>query len=274
MRGYAHTQYLILIAGIAFLQSAFCESPYINRMPVSASLIFVQRPNGYHDSDYLYREYFQPLDHQIQLNYLDQWRYHDMQMPFASMAWKHEHLSVGTMDYYRHAPAEETVRKTFASAVLRLRFDAAIRSYVTAPGRAPELRRVHQAIENMRNVTINTGGKGNGGEFRVGYDVFSDASKLEYSAGSLEAGLYYSEFLSSFSQLNRQMELMSMRLRAIVGGGLPTASFGYQLAGTALETGLSKPLSTSVEAQIVSVQPLRKEAAPPQSIECRLIYNF
>lgn len=241
-----------------------------------AGMETLYRPSHYQEETQFYQDYFAPFDRRIVKDYSDRWQYHETQINYyASTSWRFEHISPGSMN----GPYEASVREEFARQVLRQRIDAAIRKYFEAPERARDLKRARKALDETKNYKVSLssappGTKEQRAEMRVGYDVFTDVSKIEYLQGPMQVGFYYPRFLNTLMGAPSSGEPLSMRLGADFGPSFPRTSLNYRLNGDSLETSFTKNLARNVDGQLLSAQPLRTRPNLYQTYEARVIFRF
>lgn len=231
----------------------------------------LKRPAHLRSSRTLYTEYFQPLDQNISSEYRNNWAFRDLQTTLPMTPSNYEYLALGGSDYGERDPGEQKFRSEFAQRVLRLRIDRAVRTYLESQDRPQFLRKGHNAFFQMRDMPLRFSQDESRGELRVGYDVSTDSSKLEYVRGSLEAGLYQPQLLSSLMG-QYPMNQTRLRVRTEPGLGLPNTALAYQFSEGLLEAVLTKPLSPSVIAEFSSAHPVGGQK--PTSVVMKMIYNF
>lgn len=229
----------------------------------------LKRPSDWKDEDAVYKEYFSATDERVKTTYNDRWHYQEMQLPYASTSYHHEHLDIGSTNYYGHAPYEGDVRHDFAQQVVRLRVDSAIRTYFAPKERGGAIKSAQQTLTKLGNLPLKVSDAKGGGEFRIGYDVFSNSSKLEYVQSGMQAGLYQSTFLGTAGRF----DAMTFRMTANPGLGLPSARLNYAMDGSVVEGGLSKPLSSSVTTDLISRHPVHSPVIP-HSYQLVVSYRF
>jgi hypothetical protein len=227
------------------------------------------RPKEYKDEDAFYREYFAPTDAKVEREYMDRWRYHDTQINYTGAYRPVEHLAIGTCD----TSYEADVRRQFAEQVMRMRMDAAVRTYFAPSDRAAGFKSAEQALNKVKSMPIRMGNNPSSGEMRFGYDVLSDASKLEYKQGAVQAGFYHPHLVGALSGGQSKIDLLSMRMTANPGKGLPSASMNLAMNGNLVEASIAKPLSPTVTTELLSRYPLRDQTIPC-SYMLRLTYRF
>ena len=213
-------------------------------LPPLGTLELVDRPAGYRDEDSFYREYYSALDDRIEDAYLDAWTYTE-----KPASWHND----------------------FAQQVLRLRVDATWKSYFAPKDRAVTLKRVHKVIHEMRDMPVRLSDEpgGGGGELKFGYDVFTDASKVEYSHGALQAGVYHPHLMSALTGSKPALDVLSLRVSY---SGMRLA---YTVGGDSVEAAVSRSLAEGVSGEIVSSHPLRQDVPGLQSrYELRLSFGF
>jgi hypothetical protein len=229
----------------------------------------LKRP-GLFAEDKFYREYFAPTDARVEREYLDRWRYHEAQSHYNGPAQNHAFLSLGSRDYFGNGPYEGDVRHDFAQQVLRLRAEAAMRVYFAPKERAGGLKSAQATLSRAKENPIRVSSSDpKAGEFRVGYDVFTGYSKLEYASPRVLAGLYTSRLVGALGTA----DYLNFRVTASLGDGMPVCSLAYPLNGSAVEASLSKSFSAEVATELVTRHPLRDQSIPSYG-ELRIVYRF
>jgi len=262
---------LSLLPALYFPDSVKAEDRKVAATPPPATLT---KPSHWREEDQFYRDYIFPLDEGIQRDYRGRWDYHDQQVAYAPMEWRHEHLSIGSLDYYGRAPFEGDVRNQFAVQVLRMRIDATIRKYFATPERAPALKHVH---ESVRRITEKVGNypvrisESRKDEFRMGYDVQSDSSKIEYLSGGITAGLYHPKLVTAMFG-GYSLTGFSLAFSTPLGGILPSLSLGYAWSATDFSAGLNKPLSSTVNTSFSATY--SAESFMMRTYSVQLSYSF
>jgi hypothetical protein len=221
----------------------------------------------------LYLQYFSATDPSIERQYLDRWTYHEQQIQYGATAWRQEHLSIGSRDVYGRAPYEGDVRRDFANHVLRVRLDAALREYFKNNAVAKTAVKAQQTVNQLKSMPVKVSSKPGGGQFQFGYDVQSDASKIEYWQTGFNAGIYHPHLLSALTGTARFDEL-TLRVGLSISPELPAAGFSYQPGTTVLEVGLSKALSRQISTRVVQITSKRPEIAPPAEYRMEVSYQF
>lgn len=239
----------------------------------SPAFAFLNRPSDYKDEDAFYREYVAPTDAKIVRDYTDRWHYQEMQVLYASTTWNYEHVSIGSQDFLGQGQYDGFVRGQFAQQVLRIRGDAMIRAYFAPNDRAADVKTAQRALNSIKSVPLRVSSDKQGGEFHFGYDVFTDSSKLEYTQGSVQAGLYHPHLFGAFTGAAGKLDALNLKMSAHTGVGLPTANLSYYMNGSAIEGSVSEPLSPVVLAELVSRQPLRDQTIT-HTVGVRVTYRF
>ena len=221
--------------------------PLASAIPVSSP--FAPRPVGYRDDDWVYREYVSGKDSHVVRRYQDRWAYHNTKTPFAGVSVAHEHLDIGSLE---HAPSESDVRQQFAQEVFRVRVDHAFRKYFESEDRAPSLRQASHALQKARDYRLIKSDVDESirREFIVGYDVFSDQSRIEYLHGSLFAGFIHPHLAGSLFGGAKDMYLHFGVIP--VGTVLPGTRFAYFMGEQRIEARFTRPLSSSLSTVVTS----------------------
>lgn len=232
------------------------------------------KPSPLAPEDAFYRRMFSKTDDGIYRQYQDRWSYHEMQIRYAATEWNYEHLSIGSLDFYGRAPYEGDVRREFAQQVLRVRLDSALRESLKGTEGARAVQKAQQAVDQIKNApVVKVGGGEHPGEFRVGYDVLSDASKLEYVKGEWLAGIYHPHLLSALTGQRAGQPDLSLRLSAAFKHPLPSASISYQPGTRLVEASLARQLSRTVATRVLSSTPTSGGAAV-SSYRVEVSYQF
>lgn len=231
----------------------------------------------YEDPDKFYKTYFGKTDAQVKSMYESQWRFHEMQVPYAITSWRYEHLSIASLDFYDRAPYEWQVRQEFAAQVLRMRLDSGIRAAlyeVKNPILTKSYAKFKNTMEQINNYPLRLSNKkdSKAGELRLGYDVLSDASKIEYVQGVVETGIYHPKLVglitNQYSWTNA-----NVRLSTNLGAQVPRVSLSVPLHRNTVEGSVSKSLSNSVSASLATAQPW-KDQNSSHSYTAQIAYSF
>ncbi len=204
--------------------------------------------------DWLYRDYMSSSDGTVAKSYADTWRYHEMQTRFSPHEQNEEFQQMGSLTLIN----ESEMRSQFASGVLRTRIDSVVRNAFT-PRNVPEhlkrqVQRIQQKLDQVKNTTVSFSKAKNAPRMQMGYDVLLDFSKVEIIADSWNAGVYHSNFVSSFSGGALQDALV-LRVSASLGRDLPAATITYLPYGDAVQGSLSRWLSPKLNASIATTIP-------------------
>lgn len=243
------------------------------------SPLLLKQKSDFEEQDKFYKEYFSKTDKQISDIYLSRWQYHDQQVPYAMTTWRHEHLSIGSLDYYSRAPHEKDVRQEFAEQVFRMRTDAGIRAFLynlKSPTLAKVAKSYQKTMDAIRSYPLRLSNKkdSKSGEFRIGYDVLSDSTKFEYVEGPVEAGLYHPALIGGFITHSRPgWEITTLNVSSNFGKEAPKATLSAPLSANTVEASLSKALSPSVSARLLTAKPLRDQTQPHR-YEASVAYTF
>jgi hypothetical protein len=234
----------------------------------------LNEPSPLEPEDAFYREFVAGGDARVEREYQDRWAYQEKEMPYAGIRNGNEHVTLGTTETFGHGPYEGDVRRQFADRVLRIRTDAAIRAYFAPKDRAGGLKSAKQAIDKVKSVPMKLGGGENPGQIYMGYDLFTDASKLEYVKGSLRTGFYHAHLFSALTgRQNNKLDSLSWQVSASVGQGLPSTNLIYALNGSAIEGSIGQQLSRTVTASIYSRHPVQDQTIP-HSYQFTIGYSF
>lgn len=232
----------------------------------------LKRPDHYRDGDFVYTEFFSSADDTIKREYMDRWSYHEQRIPYSLTSWKHEHLSIGSLDYFDRAPYEGTVRNDFAARVLRLRLHTALTQYLARPEHAV-LRHAERAMREMQSVSLgdrNPHDDDPPTELRYGYNLWEDCSRLEVATKATSFGISHPELLTQLTdgRIGRNLQLW---VRTETGLGVSTALV-YHLTKNLFEAGLSRILAPGVVGDVSTSQLLY--GPPARSVRMQVGFQF
>jgi hypothetical protein len=230
------------------------------------------RPPAVEPADKIYRDYFAGADEAIRLTYLDRWRFHELQSAYFLQRSNQVHLDIGAISNSNVGPLESDVRNEFARTAFRMRLESAFRQFL-AHERAAGVRRAHKAVENLKAQNVRVSDEPGAAEIRMGYDVLSDTSRLEYVKGTLGAGLYHNAFLTAVSGSRPFSESLSLRVWKDFNNGLPSPYLSYAVGGRYVEAGLSKYFQPTVRGEVIAVKPTAGSGAS-DSVLLRMTYTF
>ena len=203
--------------------------------------------------DEVYQSYFQGSDGRIAVLYQDQFEHHEKNLPFRSSSWRGEFISnsiqSGSVQY------DWQVREQFARQVLRLRLDQGLREYAKTLSQSKLIAGATNALEALQNVSVNVESEDgeSSGQVRMGYDVLSDSSRIEYIGGAVDIGIYKSQFLGAPGNMHATL----MNVSSELGPELGRATVSMPLSGETVQTSISKQVTTGIAASISSTQPLK-----------------
>lgn len=218
--------------------------------------------------DVVYRSYFEGVDGRITTLYQDQFSQHEQNLPFRSSSWRGEFISnsisSGGVQY------DWQVREQFARQVFRMRVDQGIRETLKNLRQSPAIAKAQGAIESLQNVSVSVSDSDGrtAGQLRMGYDLYSDSSKLEYVGGSVDLGVYKNGLLASPGNMSATLMNVSSDLGASVGRG----SLSMPLSGDNIQASISRQVSKSVSTSISSTQPLK--ARQDSSYYWQMAFSF
>lgn len=206
-------------------------------------------------SNGFYNAYFGNLDGKISLLYREQWGFHDQNLPFRSSSWRGEFISnsaaSGTIVY------DWQERESFAKQVFRMRIEQGLREGLNSLKRSEVVAKAQGTLDSLRDVSITTAQQSDGSkaQLKLGYDLLSDSSKLEYVGGSVDVGIYKNRMLSNPTDQSSALMTMSTGLGPLLG----RASVSMPLSAQQIQTTVSKQLSSTVATSVSSTQPLKAQ---------------
>jgi hypothetical protein len=212
------------------------------------------------DDDAFYKTYFSQPDDGIARNYQNAWRYHEIQTQYAPLQTTTQFYAMAPMTGPGAlSPVEKDVRAGFAQSVLRLRMDTALRSAI-APVGVPRAARQHLqtvqgGLNKIKNASVAFSPERGAPRLQMGYDVFSDASKVEVVTERWGAGIYHAHLMGCVSGANVAADAFALRVTTSALA-LATASLAYLPNGKAVQAAFSRPLSRRVTAQLSTSQPV------------------
>lgn len=223
-------------------------------VPVGRSVVHVVAPPQLETPKDFYLTYFGSLDYTFYKDHLDAWNYHYIQRQFAStISERSEHLKVGSSKFR----SVEEVRREEAERVFRIRVDRVFRKLFE---KSKSSQKVQQVVQKMKNVRIGlTGADGaKVTEFHVGYDIFTDGSKIEFVGSGISAGFYHPYLLGSLTQSKPSTgSAATFRVSANLEK-LPNPSVSYKLSGEAIDISVAEAVSSNVSIMLSSQYPLRR----------------
>jgi len=240
-------------------------------------LLYAPKPAKYrNDKHYLYKNYVVQGDGQIQSDYQKNWAFHESIVRYHSTSWKHEYFEMGTMNTLGNAPHEGEVRQLLAQKVLRVRFQNGVDKFLESFAYSKNIKQAQQAIKKINSMPIfGSNANPTSGKLTLGYDIFTDASKVEYVMGKTTAGLYYPHLLESLTGgPSASAQVLTFRLRTPLGRNLPMASLDYVFGQGTLATGLHHTLSPGLSASIINTRPITGNSTSPDSYWVYLSYWF
>jgi hypothetical protein len=135
-----------------------------------------------------------------------------------------------------------------------MRIDQGVREYLKNMKQSETLAKAQGAIEALQNVSISSSEEsGSKAQLRLGYDLFSDSSKLEYVGGIVDFGVYKNRMLSNPTDGSSAQMTVTKDLGEDVG----RASVTVPLSAENIQTSISKQLSSTVATSLSSTQPLK-----------------
>lgn len=238
--------------------------------------LFAQR-SQFEEQDSFYKTFIAKTDNQVTEMYKSRWWYHETQENYGLTATTDEHINFASTNNFGKGEKESDLRSGLATQVLRMRIDAGIRAAL-AEVKNPKIQKaqkgIKQAMDTMNNYPLRLSSKpgSRAGEFRLGYDVLSDSSKIEYAQGLVEAGVYHPKFSGLVTQ-QQSLEIANLSVGTNFGGTAPKATLSMPLHRNSVEASLSKPLSDVVNARLTTGQPLRDQSVAHR-YEAQIAYSF
>ncbi|NBX82322.1 hypothetical protein EBQ90_04435 [bacterium] len=249
---------VIQILILVFSSSGFSAIHRPEKMPQKSPLFFenarqlVTKTENQKPEDNLYQTYFGGIDNRIALLYRDQWGHQEQSLPFRGSSWRGEFISNSVNSGTTTYDWEE--RQRFARQVFRMRIDQGVREYLKNMKQSETLAKAQGAIESLQNVSITSSEEGGSkAQLRLGYDLFSDSSKLEYVGGVIDFGFYKNRMLANPTDGSSALMTMTKDL----GDSIGRASVTVPLNAEHIQTSLSKQLSSTVATSLSSTQPLK-----------------
>ena len=161
-----------------------------------------------------------------------------------------------------------------ASGVLRERLHLILEETTRASDGQRALDKAKAAIINAGQVTIKptvTQPHEIPTEWRMGYDVFTDAAKLECRRGVFSAGVYQPAFFGNAPKGQAFFDALNIRMATEFPQTSSSAYLAYRWNSYLLETGFSKRLSKTVETQVSTTQPIKDG---PTTYLMKFLFNF
>lgn len=232
------------------------------------------RPATLEVKDKFYRDYLSGADEAIRLTYVDRWRYHEIQSAFHQPRANRIHLDIATLTSPGIGPTETDVRSEFARAAFRMRIDAAIRKFMS-DDRAKNIRKAQQFVEALRtqNMNVSFSKEPDAAQLRMGYDVLSDVSRLEYVKGTAGMGFYHGTFMASLTGSKPMNEAFTFNSWKNFNNGIPNIYAGYAFGTKSIQGGLTKNLNRSTVAELMAIKPTADNGVP-DSVLLRMTYTF
>ena len=249
---------LIKILILAFSSSVLAAIHSPEKMSQKSPLFFedarqlVTKTQNQKPEDNVYQTYFGGIDNRIALLYQDQWGHQEQNLPFRASSWRGEFISnsvnSGTTTY------DWQERQRFARQVFRMRIDQGVREYLKNMKQSETLAKAQGAIEALQNVSISSSVEsGSKAQLRLGYDLFSDSSKLEYVGGIVDLGVYKNRMLSNPTDGSSAQ----MTVTKDLGDDVGRASVSMPLSADHVQTSLSKNLTATIATSLSATQPLK-----------------
>lgn len=257
------------LALLCLLPKAFGQAGEMPLVVVSSTLF---RPPTVQVQDKFYRDYLAGADEAIRLTYFDRWQFHEMQSTYHQPHSSDVHMDIATFTLSDVGPQEAQVRAEFARTAFRMRLDALFRKFLTTD-KGRTIRQAQAVLNNLKAQSVRVSEAAEAAEIRLGYDVISDSSRLEWIKGSAGAGLYHGTFLRSLTGGAPLTQALGFNAWKNFNNGLPSASLGYVFGGKYLQGGLAKSLSPVVRTELLAVKPTENNGVP-DSVLLRMTYTF
>lgn len=242
------------------------NKPYRGALFYETSKQLVTKQQEVEPADQVYKTYFESLDSRITLLYQAQWQNHEQTLPFRSTSWRGEFISnsaqSGTYDW--------EARQQFAQQVFRMRVDQGIREAAKTLKNSHFVAKAQSAIEALKEVSVpvSSDSKKSSAQLRMGYDLITDSSKIEYVGGAIDMGVYKSAALAEPGNSSRTL----MNVSSDLGPQLGRASLSVPFSAESVQASLSKQLSPTVSTSLSSTQPLKTKQE--SSYQWQLAYSF
>ncbi len=233
----------------------------------------LSRPDDFGVEDKFYLKYFSNVDQGIMNAYEQGWRFHEQQIKYNPAFQKDERYTIGTQESYGNGKKDSTLRNEFAEQVLRMRIDSAVKTYFAdKPGSIG--KKAIDTVENLKDVRVKTAPTNNGKqpELAFGYDVMTDASRIEYVKGNIEAGIYHPKLTGSFTG-KAQLADANLSVWTNMDGTVPRTSVSMPVTANTFTTSVSQPLAQNVMGSLATSQPLKDQAAN-QSYDVTVAFTF
>lgn len=225
-------------------------------------LLKINRPNDFGIEDGFYQTYFSKVDAGIKNEYQNRWKFHDQQNQYNPAFQRDEHYTIGSIESYGQGKRESQVRNEFAEQVLRMRIDTALRTYLSDKN-GSVVKTAFETMDKMKDMRVQTSNSVTGGkaaELCFGYDVITDASKIEYIKGNIEAGIYHPKLTGAFSG-RAQLADANFSVWTNMDGRVPRTSISLPMTANTFTTSLSQPLAKNVMGTLATSQPLVNKAS-------------
>jgi len=243
---------------VAFSSTALAAFHHSPKNSYQSPLFFenaqqlVTKPQSREPEDNLYQTYFGGIDNRIALLYKDQWGQQEQSLPFRASSWRGEYITnsvnSGTTTY------DWQERQKFAAQVFRMRIDQGVREYLKNFKQSATLAKAQGAIASLQNVALTSSKEtGSKAQIRLGYDLFTDSSKLEYVGGAVDLGVYKNRMVANPTDGSSALMTMTKDLGSSVG----RASVTVPLSADHVQTSISKQLSATIATSLSSTQPLK-----------------
>lgn len=230
-----------------------------------------QRPSDLLTSDQIYQKYFGKGDSELFESYRSgAWGWDERYRPYYP--WVSRSLLVDSNFFFNQRV--DLDRSSRARDIVRSRIDHFIRTYINGWKHPKPVRAVQMIAEKTKNVPIAISSENKrAGEIRLGYDILSDSSRIEYANGPIEGGIYHPELFAAATGTKPKLGLTSVSLNSNFGQEAPRANLGLPLTLQYLLASISKNLSPVVSLQISKRQPLFDRDIT-HDYEIRVVWSF
>jgi hypothetical protein len=225
----------------------------------------VKRPEHLLTDEQYYQKYIGKNDEKIRSLYLSEWEHQDKELSKSPNTTASYHITPGFDPIPRR---EDKLRFALAQNALRVRLDTMINSYaadIKDFKGVTEVRQVQQVLQNtlekVKNQSLRISENNErAGEFRMGYDVITDNSKIEYVKGPVEGGLYHPALVGAITGSKPKFDIASLSLNTNLGSDNPRAGLSLPLHRRWVVTTLEKQLAPTLRAGFSKETPLKAPA--------------
>ncbi len=275
--GFYRAQLALLV--LSSVVSTVLSAESVSRNPLAytpATIVSARaRPNNIYalpnktDKEF-YESYIQPSDVVTTKWYGERWGVPGNHWYQGQASWMYENCLPQQVG---RTSEEERTRRDFANQILRLRVQSAVFTYLADPARPAEVRKAAALAQSAHNVgVVSSGNTKTGGEFRVDYDMITDATRIEFRSETFRAGFFHPHLMTSVLS-GRTDDGAGLGATYRLGINQPAVSLQYPVQGTMLQGGVSQPLSQQVDAAVLTTAPLGNSGVPT-SFQMTVAYRF